>query len=72
MGGVDTRGGDSDAALWRVDDKGTVTRRDTDEPSLSGPGTQAVSGIYVSVTNVVVVGEDQAGVAMWESSKLDR
>jgi hypothetical protein len=72
VGGVDTRGGDSDAALWRVDDKGTVTRRDNDEPSLGGPGTQAVSGIYLTGGNVVLVGEDEAGVAVWESRKLDR
>jgi hypothetical protein len=72
VGGVDTRGGDSDAALWRVDEKGTVTRRDNDEPTLSGPGTQTISGIYVSEASVVLVGEDEAGVAMWESRKLDR
>jgi len=72
VGGVDTRGGDSDAALWRVDENGTVTRRDNDEPAFSGAGTQAVSGVYVNGKNVVVVGEDQTGVAIWRSRKLDR
>jgi hypothetical protein len=72
LGGVDTMGGDSDAALWRVDDNGSITRRDRDEPSLSGPGTQTVSGVFVTDDRVVVVGEDQAGVGIWESGTLDR
>jgi hypothetical protein len=72
LGGVDTMGGDSDAALWRVDENGDITRRDRDEPSLGGAGTQTVAGIYVTDSRVVVVGEDQAGVGIWESKDLDR
>ena len=72
VGGVDTMGGDSDAALWRVDEDGSITRRDSDEPQLGGAGTQTVSGIYVTDDRVVVVGEDQAGVGIWESKNLDR
>jgi hypothetical protein len=72
LGGIDTMGGDSDAALWRIDENDTITRRDRDEPSLGGPGTQSVTGIHVTDKKVVVVGEDQAGVGIWESKKLDR
>lgn len=72
LGGIDTLGGDSDAALWRVDEDGSITRRDSDEPDLGGAGTQTVSGIYVTDDRVVVVGEDQAGVGIWESNTLDR
>lgn len=72
LGGIDTMGGDSDAALWRVDKNGNITRRDRDEPSLGGPGTQTVAGLYVTDKKVVVVGEDQAGAGIWESKNLDR
>lgn len=72
LGGVDTMGGDSDAALWRVDENGSITRRDRDEPELGGAGTQTVSGVYVTEDRVVVVGENQAGVGIWESGTLDR
>lgn len=72
LGGIDTMGGDSDAALWRIDENDSITRRDRDEPELGGAGTQTVSGIYVDGDRVVVVGEDQAGVGIWESKTLDR
>jgi hypothetical protein len=72
LGGIDTMGGDSDAALWRVDEKDNITRRDRDEPSLGGAGTQSVAGIYVTDKRAVVVGEDQAGIGIWESKTLDR
>ena len=72
VGGVDTMGGDPDAALWRVDENGTISRRDRDEPELGGAGTQSVTGVYVTEDRVVVVGENQSGVGIWESKKLDR
>ena len=72
LGGVDTMGGDSDAALWRVDENDSISRRDRDEPELGGAGTQTVTGVYVADDRVIVVGEDQAGVGIWESRTLDR
>jgi hypothetical protein len=72
IGGTDTIGGDSDAALWRLDSSGQITRRDRDEPSLGGPGIQAVAAISVTDDHTVLVGEDQAGIGMWETSDLDR
>jgi hypothetical protein len=71
IGGIDTIGGDSDVALWRLDDD-QITRRDRDEPSLSGPGTQSVSALAVEGNHAVIVGEDLTGIGMWETSKLDR
>jgi hypothetical protein len=72
VGGTDSSGGDSDIALWRVDTHGRVSRRDRDEPSLGGPGTQAVAAITVTGNKAVIVGEDQTGLGMWETSELDR
>jgi hypothetical protein len=72
IGGIDTIGGDSDVALWRLDTSGQITRRDRDEPSLGGPGTQAVAAITVTDDHTVLVGEDEAGVGMWETDDLDR
>jgi hypothetical protein len=72
IGGVDTIAGDSDVALWRMDSSGLITRRDRDEPSLGGPGTQSVSSIAVSSNHATIVGEDATGVGLWETSHLDR
>ena len=72
IGGIDTIGGDSDIALWRLDGNGQITRRDRDEPSLGGPGTQAVSSLTVTGNKAVIVGEDQTGIGMWKTSRLDR
>jgi hypothetical protein len=71
VGGVDTIGGDSDIALWRLED-GEITRRDRDEPELGGPGTQAVAAMSVVDNRAIVVGEDQVGAGMWETGDLDR
>jgi hypothetical protein len=72
VGGSDAIGGDSDIALWRVDSGGRVSRRDRDEPSLGGPGTQAVASLSVTGNKAVIVGEYQSGLGMWETSELDR
>ena len=72
IGGSDTLGGDSDAALWRLDTTGRITRRDRGEPSLGGPGAQAITAISVTDDHTVLVGEDQTGIGMWETDDLDR
>jgi hypothetical protein len=72
IGGTDTLGGDSDIALWRLDAAGRITRRDRDEPSLGGPGTQSVAALTVVGNKAVIVGEDQVGAGMWETDELDR
>jgi hypothetical protein len=72
IGGIDTIAGDSDVALWRLDTRGQITRRDRDEPSLGGAGTQSVTGITVTGDKAVLVGEDATGLGMWETSNLDR
>lgn len=72
VGGSDTLSGDSDVALWRVSAESQVTRRDRDEPVLGGPGNQDVTALYVSGDRAVLVGQDQTGVGIWETTNLDR
>jgi hypothetical protein len=72
VGGTDSIGGDSDIALWRVDTSDRVSRRDRDEPSLGGPGPQSIASITITGNKAVLVGQDQTGLGMWETSELDR
>jgi len=72
VGGSDAAGNESDAALWRVLPSGEIARRDHGEPSLGGPGTQAVTDIAVTDDRVTVVGEDRTRLGMWVTTDLDR
>jgi hypothetical protein len=72
VAGTDTTSGDSDVALWQIDKHGKITRRDHGEPSLAGPGEQTVESMAVAGNRVVIVGQDQTGIAIWETTQLDR
>ncbi len=71
VGGGDTAPGDGDIALWRVDGD-DVTRRDEDEPELSGPGEQSVTNLMVDDDGVTIVGDDFGRVGVWQSDTVDR
>jgi hypothetical protein len=73
IGGTDTAGGDGDAALWRVIASGDVSRRDTGEPALGGPGEQSVTNLTVDDRgHVTIAGTDYGRAGLWESDVLDR
>jgi hypothetical protein len=73
VGGTDTAGGDGDIALWRLDRKGEVERRDTGERALGGPGEQSVTSVAVDKRgHVTLAGDDYGRVGLWESNVLDR
>lgn len=71
VGGTDTARGDGDIALWRLDGD-DVTRRDQDEPALSGPGEQSVTSLMVDDDGVTIVGDDYGRVGIWQSDVIDR
>lgn len=71
VGGTDTAPGDGDIALWRLDGD-EVTRRDQDEPELSGPGEQSVTSLMVDDDGVTIVGDDYGRVGIWQSDRIDR
>lgn len=71
IGGTDTAPGDGDIALWRLDGD-EVTRRDQDEPDLSGPGEQSVTSLMVGDDGITIVGDDYGRVGIWQSDTIDR
>ncbi|HEX5947507.1 MAG TPA: hypothetical protein VFY82_14575 [Acidimicrobiales bacterium] len=72
VGGADDSSGDEDAALWRIDADGEVTRRDAGEAALGGRGDQRVYDLAVVDDGLVVVGADHLRVGLWESPVVDR
>jgi hypothetical protein len=72
VAGTDSSSGDNDVALWRVRANGQVIRRDRGESSLNGPGDQVVESVTVDRDHAVVVGQDQTGIGIWETTNLDR
>jgi hypothetical protein len=54
-------------------DSGDVSRRDTGEPALGGPGEQSVTNLTVDDRgHVTVAGTDYGRAGLWESDVLDR
>ena len=73
VGGTDTSTGDGDIALWRVTADGEMSRRDRDEPALTGPGDQSVTNISIDDDGrVTITGNDYGRAGLWESDTLDR
>jgi len=73
VAGVDTASGNRDIALWRLSADGELTRRDTGEGALGGPGDQTASSVTVDEDgHVTLAGSDYGRVGLWESFQLDR
>lgn len=73
VAGTDGARGDGDIALWRVDGKGRVTRRDTGEDALGGPGEQTVTAVAIDDDGrVTLAGDDRGRAGLWRADSLDR